>query len=174
MKRVLLLNLTYDPLNFITEQKAHLLLMKQKAEIVANMEGIESIWPDSFLTTPTRKFKIPATLRLLVRVNTSRIRMPKFRKHVIFNRDKWVCQYCSMSLSKATATIDHVFPSSRGGKTTWQNCVASCKPCNRHKANKTPNEANMNLLCQPSIPTTVDFWDISRSKIWHNDWELFV
>ena len=33
-------------------------------------------------------------------------------------------------------TFDHVIPRSRGGKTTWNNVVTSCRRCNTFKGNK--------------------------------------
>jgi len=54
-------------------------------------------------------------------------------------------------------TYDHVIPKSRYKKsysksTTWTNIVTSCKVCNSKKGNKTPQEANMELLNIPMIP----------------------
>ena len=48
--------------------------------------------------------------------------------------------------------MDHVLPVSRGGQTTWTNVVAACVPCNRKKANRTPEEAGMHLHTQPFKP----------------------
>jgi 5-methylcytosine-specific restriction endonuclease McrA len=79
-----------------------------------------------------------------------------------------------MDLGKNSATIDHVQPRSRGGKTSWKNCVASCKFCNRKKANKTPHEANMPLLTIPAEPSPFQFWENARGKEWHEDWSMFI
>ncbi|MFW6311518.1 MAG: HNH endonuclease, partial [Nanoarchaeota archaeon] len=48
-------------------------------------------------------------------------------------------------------------PRSRGGKNTFENCVCSCKECNRKKGNRTPSEAKMFLIKQPSAPTINEF-----------------
>jgi len=50
------------------------------------------------------------------------------------------CHYCSVSVSPAELTLDHVVPVSRGGKTTKGNCVAACKDCNNQKKQLTPVE----------------------------------
>jgi len=47
-------------------------------------------------------------------------------------RDKNKCYYCQ----KEGSTIDHVFPKSKGGLTTPENCVWSCIVCNEKKANQ--------------------------------------
>ena len=51
--------------------------------------------------------------------------------------------------------FDHVIPRSRGGKTVWENIVASCIPCNSMKANRTPEQAGMKLRKQPYRPKTL-------------------
>jgi 5-methylcytosine-specific restriction endonuclease McrA len=61
---------------------------------------------------------------------------PRFSKGNIFLRDLFTCQYCEISLTRAEATLDHVLPQSHGGKTTWENIVTACGPCNHGKGNK--------------------------------------
>ncbi len=173
MKRALLLNASYEPLNFISDERAMRLLMKGRAEIYTNMEGQRSVWAGAYFVTTRTKFEVPATLKLVERVNR-KWKAPRFRKKVLFNRDGWKCQYCSAKLLWNTATIEHVHPQSRGGQTTWMNCVAACKPCNRKKANMTPEEAGMRLLKVPKEPSALHFWDVSRSNHWHPDWQVFI
>jgi 5-methylcytosine-specific restriction endonuclease McrA len=43
------------------------------------------------------------------------------------------CHYCGIDLDARTATMDHVLPVSRGGRSTKGNVVPSCKPCNTAK-----------------------------------------
>lgn len=173
MKRALLLNATFEPMNFISDERALRLLIKGRAEVITNMEGARSEWNGMFFVSPSHKIPVPATLRLLKRVNR-RWKPPRFRKKVLFNRDGWKCQFCGCKLLWNTATIDHVHPSSRGGTTSWLNCVASCKPCNKQKANRTPEEAGMKLLQPVRLPNALHFWDITRSNVWHEDWEIFL
>jgi hypothetical protein len=45
-----------------------------------------------------------------------------------------------------------VVPRASGGKTTWENIVTCCVPCNRAKANRTPEQAGMRLRCRPTKP----------------------
>jgi 5-methylcytosine-specific restriction endonuclease McrA len=64
------------------------------------------------------------------------------------------CQYCGKKFDSSELNIDHVKPTSRGGKTTWTNTVLSCIPCNDRKANRTPEEAGMRLLREPHVPSS--------------------
>lgn len=58
----------------------------------------------------------------------------------IYKRDKGQCQYCKKSLSKKEASLDHRFPSVRGGANTVNNMKLSCKWCNIDKAGLTDEE----------------------------------
>ncbi len=78
---------------------------------------------------------------------------PAFTRFNIYCRDKWLCQYCGRRFASDGLTFDHVLPRSRGGKSSWENIVAACAPCNHRKANHTPAEAGMRLLRQPYTPT---------------------
>ena len=50
------------------------------------------------------------------------------------------CSYCMVPLSLESATMDHVVPLSRGGKTTMSNILVACKRCNTHKHSRTAVE----------------------------------
>lgn len=68
-------------------------------------------------------------------------------------RDDNTCQYCGARVSGRDATIDHVVPKSRGGQTTWTNCVLACSGCNSRKNNHLPEEAGMSLVKRPRKPS---------------------
>lgn len=70
-------------------------------------------------------------------------------KRNIFKRDKYQCQYCGDKYPKSQLSLDHVVPKSRGGSSNWDNLVCACRPCNAKKRNRTPKEANMELLVSP-------------------------
>jgi 5-methylcytosine-specific restriction endonuclease McrA len=172
MSKALLLNADYTPMHFISDTRAFVLVHKGRAEIL-DTGGKLSVWEDCTIRTTSSIVNLPATIRLLNRVHR-KWQPPRFRKSAIYTRDNWRCQYCGMDISKSSATIDHVHPKSRGGNTSWKNCVASCKFCNRKKANKTPSEANMPLLTVPTEPNPFQFWESARGKEWHDDWSIFL
>jgi 5-methylcytosine-specific restriction endonuclease McrA len=47
-----------------------------------------------------------------------------------------VCYYCQTGLGPDEATMDHVIPLTRGGKSTKANVVVACKPCNTSKKDR--------------------------------------
>ncbi len=167
----LLLNADYTPIQFITNVRAFLLVHKGRAEVI-DMGGKLSTW-DSSVRTSSSEFHFPATVRLVNRIN-NRWKAPRFRKSALYMRDGWECQYCGIDLNKSLATIDHVLPRSRGGETSWKNCVASCKYCNRKKSNKTPSEAGMPLLKTPITPKPYHIWEGTKNIKWHEDWSSFI
>src|SRR5690606_4037358 len=78
---------------------------------------------------------------------------PTLTNKTLFNRDRFLCAYCGNTYNHSQLTRDHVIPSSKGGPDTWVNVVTCCGPCNRWKDDKTPEEAGMQLLYVPYIPT---------------------
>lgn len=99
------------------------------------------------------------------------VKIPCSRNNVI-RRDNNTCQYCSAKLPRSSLTIDHVMPKSRGGKYAWNNLSAACKKCNAKKADRTPSEAGMKLLSEPSKPNWQEF--ISSGHNIKESWRPFL
>lgn len=57
----------------------------------------------------------------------------KLSRRTLFIRDDYRCQYCGVKFYHHELTFDHVLPKAYGGKSSWTNMVASCKPCNTKK-----------------------------------------
>lgn len=57
-------------------------------------------------------------------------------KEMVLKKDGYVCKYCNGFGN----TIDHVVPISKGGKTTFSNCVCACENCNKEKGNLSVEE----------------------------------
>ena len=83
----------------------------------------------------------------------------------LFRRDQNVCAFCGNQFRVADLTRDHIIPQSRGGKNLWTNVVTSCAPCNKHKSDRTPEEANMPLLYVPYAPNRAEYLILSNKKI---------
>lgn len=96
-----------------------------------------------------------------------------FTRRNLFRRDANTCQYCGRRPGTSELSIDHVLPRSRGGKSTWENCVLACMPCNRRKANRTPDEARMKLLSRPRKPHWSPLLEIPLGRV-RQSWERFV
>ena len=55
-------------------------------------------------------------------------------------RSKGVCYYCQETFPPAELTMDHIVPLIRGGKSSKNNLVPSCKECNSKKKHMLPME----------------------------------
>jgi len=141
--RTLLLNASFEPLQVISWKRAISMLTRGKVEIVEEYEReIRSV---SFVV------KMPAVVRLLrfIRWRKSGV---KFSRRNIYVRDGFKCQYCSDRFPASDLTYDHVVPRRLGGRTTWENIVTACWPCNARKGGRTPAQARMALRKTPIRP----------------------
>lgn len=165
---VLLLNASYEPMRFITQQRAIKLLLKDKVDVI-------DIWEDKQCRSVSMTIEVPATIRIKKYVTNSKMRQFRFSKNGVFNRDRWRCQYCNIFLNHSTATVDHVISRARGGKTTWQNCVTSCIPCNLKKSDKSLSEVGYKLLSNPCIPTHLQILQGNKNRFIynHHSWESY-
>ena len=50
------------------------------------------------------------------------------------------CYYCGVQVAHRQLTMDHLVPLSRGGRSTKDNLVPSCKDCNNKKKTMLPVE----------------------------------
>ena len=78
---------------------------------------------------------------------------PALTNPKLFARDRQVCAYCGARFHVDEMTREHIVPTSRGGLDSWMNCISACRPCNGHKGNRLPEEANMSLLYLPYVPS---------------------
>lgn len=143
--RTLVLNAGYEPMQVISWQRAICLVLSNKAEVLAAYEdSVRSV---------TQVFKLPSVVRLVRYVRlVKRFGVVRCNRKNILLRDRHQCQYCSAHLTATGATIDHVIPRSRGGRTTWDNVVACCHPCNRRKGNDSLSDSGMRLSKKPTKP----------------------
>lgn len=160
-EKILLLTQSYQPISAVSWRKcADLVFFRQKAEIVAS-------YPDG----------TPAAIRLLVRTPDPnrwlrKAESTRYVKSNVFLRDDYTCVYCGYkSINGKNLTIDHVIPRSRGGGSTYKNCVTACKTCNNFKDCYTPEEAGMRMIYQ-ARPRTLDA--LYFVKEIPDEWKIFL
>jgi len=96
-----------------------------------------------------------------------------FSRANLYRRDGHACQYCGAKLGTAEMNIDHVIPRSRGGVSSWTNCVVACIRCNSRKANRTPEEAGLKLRSKPVKPDWSPRLVLGRIP-YRASWEKFL
>ena len=153
--QTLLLSASYEPIKVVSWQRAVTLLSLGKIEVLEEY--------DRDVRSPTVVFKMPAVVRLLQTFKRNR-KQVKFSRINICARDKYRCQYCGHKLPVAELTYDHVVPRSAGGKTSWENIVSACEPCNSRKGNRTPAQAGMRLLTVPVRPKALAAYVLRLSR----------
>src|SRR5262245_30623657 len=137
---VLVLNASYEPINICSARRAMVLVCKGAALV----QEVSAHWVRSGKT----RLPLPSVIRLLAYRAVPRVTRSVSRKSVMV-RDGHTCQYCHSVLPPSKLTLDHVLPRSRGGRSTWENLVACCYPCNNRKGDRLPAEARMALLRPP-------------------------
>ncbi|HEX6108997.1 MAG TPA: HNH endonuclease, partial [Ktedonobacteraceae bacterium] len=147
---VLVLNSSLQPLSVIPERRLIVLLSKQKVTFVD--DSVRQLIEES-IQARRLELERPVIVQLLANVRIPRIALQPTRSNILL-RDEESCQYCGKRSRELT--LDHVVPRSRGGQSTWENLVASCKACNGKKGNRLPKEVNMRLLRQPR-PLTQEY-----------------
>lgn len=129
MSDVLLLNSDFNPisilpLSVINWQHAVKLYFMNRIEIIEEYED----W-----TIRSEKFSMRVPSVCVTKNYFHFKKTAKFSRANMYLRDMYQCQYCGDVFEAKILTLDHVVPKSMGGKTTWENSVSACKPCNYKK-----------------------------------------
>ena len=158
----LVLNRNWQPIGVTPVARSMTLVWNENARVVDPVDFQLYSWVDwaalrprdgeMFIQAPSFRLRVPEVIVLTHydRVPTTSV---TFSRRNIYKRDRFTCQYCGKQPGSEELTLDHVIPRSRGGTSTWENCVLACVDCNARKADRTPAEARMPLHKEPSRPT---------------------
>ena len=97
---------------------------------------------------------------------------PSLVNTTLFKRDAYKCLYCGNIFRHNELSRDHVIPLAYGGKDIWTNVVTACKRCNNAKAGRTPEQANMELLAIPFVPTHAEYIFLQGKVILYDQMEF--
>ena len=160
--RTLVLNAGFEPLAVVSFKRALVLVMNQKATVVA-ADAENPVWGSS------GSYARPSVILLTryVRIPSTRL-IPVSRRGVL-RRDAARCGYCGGPAN----TIDHVLPRSRGGQDSWENLVACCLRCNNVKGNHTPGEMGWQLRVRPKPPHGTS-WLVRGVERTEVQWEEYL
>jgi len=121
---VLVLNATFEPINVTAVRRALILMLKG----VAQAEETNH----SEVHSTSKAILVPSVIRLLTYRHIPQQSRALSRKNILL-RDRNTCQFCGCGFPASELTLDHVMPRSRGGRSSWENLVASCYSCNNRK-----------------------------------------
>jgi len=185
---VLVLNHSFLPIHVTSVRRAICLVYQGGARAVdgsyqtfdfdgwriarARLRGTEEGEGD-VLGTPSGSFPVP---RVIVLLHFDRVprRHVRFSRLNIFARDRYTCQYCEQRLHRSQLNLDHVVPRTQGGRTTWENVVCCCVPCNRRKGGRTPEQAGLELTRKPARPRWSPLMNMAPSSIRYREWRPFL
>jgi 5-methylcytosine-specific restriction endonuclease McrA len=154
------------PLSTITWQDAIKYLVLDKANVLYYHEN----W---IVHSANWETAVPSVMMLLSYMyNKTTIRFSRIN---VYLRDNCKCQYCGKAIDRKDATLDHVLPVSKGGKSTWENCTTACGPCNASKSDQVKG-------WKPKLkPYKPDFYELvnKRKKLGFNnvrfkEWLQFI
>ena len=140
MPQTLVLNATYEPLGVVSERRALILVLNQRATTVEES--------DTVLHYSGGEITLPAVIKLVKFVRIPYRHAVPLSRRAIFARDGGRCVYCGANAT----SIDHVIPRSRGGGHSWENVVSACHKCNHVKADKPLKELGWRLRSLPREP----------------------
>lgn len=151
---VSVLNASFENLGRTKLDRALNLVIHGKAEIIEYDETKE------IRSISGTTFNLPKVIRLLKFIKVPfHYSEEYFSKGGVLRRDNHTCGYCGKTAA-ATGLImthDHIIPRSKNGPDSWMNAITACTKCNSKKADRTPEEARMPLLFQPTVPVRIYF-----------------
>ena len=159
--------LSYFPLSIWAWQDAVKAVFLDRVSVLSEYE--------TMVHSPRLTMRLPSVIALKDYIPAAR--RPAFTRFNVFLRDSFECQYCGHAKPTPDLTFDHVIPRSRGGRTSWENVVTACGPCNLRKANKLPRECNMQPRMEPRQPTSWELQENGRSfppNHLHESWRDYL
>lgn len=146
MRSTLMLNASYEPLSVVSAQRAVTLIARGKA-VSLDASPVDFAYAGGAINVP-----YVALLTTHVRRNSTHVRGIGYSRRGVLVRDNFTCQFCG----NYGDTIDHVVPQSKGGLSSYENCVTACKSCNFKKANKSLKEMGWELPGTPRTPSVYE------------------
>jgi 5-methylcytosine-specific restriction endonuclease McrA len=182
---VLVLNRNWQAIHVKTPAEAFCMIASDAATALDISEGtfLPTKWSgwialpvrecDPAVNTPRGPVRVPT---VIIAVNYAKVplRRPRFGPRGIWERDGGVCQYTGRKLAPKEGNIDHIVPRSRGGKTSWDNCVLAHREINNRKGDRLPHEAGLRLHKRPIAPRALPASAFIRNHYGVRDWQHFL
>ena len=178
---VLVLNRYYQPVHVTSVKRAFGLLYLGVAKAIDSQYRLYEFadWAQlsaethESVSTVSRRIRVPRVVVLSAYEHLPKGKV-RFSRLNIYARDHDTCQYCGKTLPRADLNLDHVLPRSQGGKTSWENVVCSCVPCNLNKGGRTPEQAGLKLLKKPARPRWTPLFRGAARKATYREWLPFL
>ncbi len=160
--RALVLNVTFEPISVVSQRRAAVLLLAEKADCLHDTGRV--------MRSERLEMQVPSVVRLRYFVKVPFERRAPLHRRALFLRDRHTCQYCGADAEG----IDHVMPRSRGGRHEWENVVACCRPCNVAKGDRLlAHVPSMRLERPPRAPSAMSWVMMSVADV-PGDWADYL
>jgi 5-methylcytosine-specific restriction endonuclease McrA len=156
---------SYMPLSTLSWEDAIKYLVLNKADVI--------LYHDNWIVRSARwETQVPSVMMLREYMKPKMT--VRFSRGNVYLRDNGTCAYCLKEIERKESTLDHVLPVSKGGKSTWENCVTACAPCNSNKSDSTKG-------WKPKFkPYKPDFYDLVNKRkkqefnVRYTEWLQFI
>ena len=163
-RRVLVLDVAMQTSNIVSWQKALILAMFDKVDVLEYYEEM--------VASAYSAFYLPAVVKTRV-YDKQKGSIALSRKNVLI-RDHHSCTYCG---ARDDLTIDHIIPASKGGEWSWTNLTTACAKCNNRKGDKMLKQCSGMKLVRPAKEPCVasgEFSQFSRIVNPPDEWIPFI
>src|SRR4030095_12641607 len=161
--RVLRLNIAGQPIDWVTWQDAVCLYARELVVWTLGETMLKIRGGHSSIDGMQPCLGIHSVVACQGRVIPPVRNIPPLTNQALFGRDRNTCLYCGGEYRDFDLTRDHLVPRSRGGRDSWDNCVAACKRCNHHKGDRLMHECDMELLALPYVPNFAEYLALTNS-----------
>lgn len=156
------------PLSTLSWQESVSKLYLDQAEVL-------HVYDDWFIHSQKLKLPVPSVMILKKQISTKKRALASGgpTAHMIFLRDGYTCQYCGKKFAYSSLTKDHIVPVCYGGKSTFENLVCACSPCNGKRGHNT----KIQPLVRPYRPTYSHLIKMMKKMpivIPHPSWNYFL
>lgn len=171
-RKVLVLDSRYQPVKVVSLEVGFVLLYTKRALSLIDSERV--------IRGVNADYTVPWIILLQnCSPKSRRTLAPRFSRQNVYLRDGYSCQYCGWMGPLHHLTLDHLVPCAKGGKTSWDNVVTACRPCNHRKGARTIEELGVrprNMPIKPSFSPAAVFalrYGLNRKNI-PEDWVPYV
>jgi 5-methylcytosine-specific restriction endonuclease McrA len=199
---VLVLNKGWFAIDATTAREAITDVMAEKARVVHpqsftlhDMEGWmeQEVGDGRFIQAARQRILVPEVV--VNHYDKVPRRTVVFSRRNLWKRDRFRCQYCGKRPRHDEISVDHVVPKAIWNRqqhdksvTCFENCVLACVSCNKHKDNRTPEQAGMTLRQmieknghlrpkyyeRPKAPCWSPIYSIRRFQRFPKSWAQFL
>lgn len=180
--RTLVLNRSWAVVNVTSVRRALTLVYQKVARVIAtdnyqthdfdSWTALSASRDQPCVHTVSFSIRVPEVIVLIAYDAFPEKHVP-FSRRNLFRRDHHTCQYCGKKMRGEELTIDHVIPRSKGGRSSWENCVLACVACNVRKGDRLPLQSGLQLVRAPKRPNWTPYLSLSLGTK-KESWEKFV